>query len=259
MRQSLGTCACPRLAHRPRTAHSLLMRLLLLSNSTNPGQPFLAHAADPIRAFLGGVTSAVFVPFAAVRISWDDFSAAVRARFAEMGVGIAGLHAASDPVAAVHAAEAIVVGGGNTFQLLRTLQTRGLTLAITQRVRAGTPYVGWSAGANVACPTVRTTNDMPIVEPPSLRALGLVRFQINPHYLDAHPEGHGGETREERLLEFIEANRDVTVVGLREGSILRVEDERIQLLGAKPVRVFKHGEAPREVRPEESLQFLLQR
>ncbi len=150
-------------------------------------------------------------------------------------------------------AEAIVVGGGNTFQLLATLHAKGLVEAIRDRGRAGVPYVGWSAGSNVACPTMKTTNDMPIVEPKSLRATGLVRFQINPHYLDVHPQGHGGETREERILEFIAANPRLFVVGLREGSILRVEDGRISLLGEKSARIFLHGRAPWEVGPRGDL------
>src|SRR5262249_59941524 len=126
---------------------------------------------------------------------------------AELGVAVDGVHTASDPVAAVRAAEAVIVGGGNTFHLLKTMHERGLVTAIAERVRAGAPFVGWSAGSNVACPTIRTTNDMPIVEPPTLRAMGLVRFQINPHYLDAHPAGHGGETREARPPDFITAHR----------------------------------------------------
>ncbi len=233
------------------------MRLLLISNGINPGQTFLAHATDWIRDVLAGVTTAVFAPFASVRGSWDDYTAAVAAVLAPMGVQVEGLHAVADPVAAVNAAGTILVGGGNTFHLIRTLHERGLTMAITKRARAGTPYIGWSAGANIACPTIRTTNDMPIVEPLSLRACGLVPFQINPHYLDVHPEGHSGETRADRILEFIEVNRTVSVVGLREGSALRVAGDKLRLLGPKPARIFRHGAEPREVGPEDSLQDLM--
>ena len=233
------------------------MRLLLLSNSKNAGQGYLEHAAGTIQTFLSGVRSALFVPYAGVRVTWDDFTATVRTRFAEFGVGLEGIQSAADPVAAVQHAEAIVVGGGNTFHLLKSLHERDLVRAIAERVRAGAPFVGWSAGSNVACPTIRTTNDMPIVEPPTLNAMGLVRFQINPHYLDMHPAGHGGETREERILEFVEANPDVWVAGLREGSILRLEAGHLALLGEKPMRVFRRGEAAREVAPGEPLQFLL--
>jgi dipeptidase E len=232
------------------------MRLLLLSNSKNVGQGYLEHAAPELRQFLTGVRTALFVPFAAVRVSWDDFTASVRAKFGELGVAIDGIHAAPDPAAAVRTAEAIVVGGGNTFQLLKAMHECGLVTAIAERVRAGAPFVGWSAGSNVACPTIRTTNDMPIVEPPTLRAMGLVPFQINPHYLDTHPSGHGGETREERILEFIAANPDVDVVGLREGSLLRLDGERLELLGPKPARIFRSGREAREVEPG-PVQFLM--
>ena len=119
------------------------------------------------------------------------------------------------------------------------------------------PYFGWSAGSNLACPTIRTTNDMPIVEPPSFEAFDLVPFQINPHYTDYHPPGHMGETRDERLGEFVHANPGVRVIGLREGTMLRVEGDEIKLLGGKPARYFIKGEAPRDVAPEESFNFLL--
>ena len=233
-------------------------RLLLLSNSRNVGHGYLEHAEAHIRAFLGtAVTRVLFVPYAAVRITFDEFTAMVAQRFTAMGYAVDPIHRERSPKAAVRKAQAIVVGGGNTFQLLATLHAKRLVEAIRARVRGGAPYIGWSAGANVACPTMRTTNDMPIVEPKSLKAAGLVRFQINPHYLDTHPEGHGGETREERLLEFIAANPGVFVAGLREGSILRVEEGHIALIGEKPVRIFLHGRAPWEVGRKGDLQFLM--
>jgi dipeptidase E len=235
-------------------------RLLLLSNSRNVGQGFLEHAEPHIRAFLGGsIRRVLFVPYAAVRVSWDDFAdLMVAPRFRDMGYEVEPIHRCRSAKAAVRKAEAVVVGGGNTFHLLKTLHDKELVAAIRDRVRAGAPYIGWSAGANVACPTMKTTNDMPIVEPKSLRAAGLVGFQINPHYLDVHPQGHGGETREERLLEFIQANPGMYVVGLREGSLLRVEDGRVSLLGEKTARIFLRGSAPREVAPGEDLGFLAQ-
>ena len=233
-------------------------RLLLLSNSKNFGQGYLDHTEADIKDFLGArVRKVLFVPFAAVRYTFDEFADSVRERFAQFGYGLDSIHASADARQAVRAAEAIIVGGGNTFHLLRHLYQHELLEAIRERVSAGVPYVGWSAGSNVACPTIKTTNDMPIIEPPSLNALGLVPFQINPHYLDAHPEGHQGETREERLLEFIEANRGVYVVGLREGSMLRVEGAAARLIGDKPARVFMHGRETKEYGPEASLQFLL--
>lgn len=233
-------------------------RLLLLSNSRNVGQGYLEHAEPFIKAFLGPeVKTVLFIPYAAVRLTFDAFTEMVATRFGEMGYGMEPIHRARSPKAAVKKAEVIVVGGGNTFQLLATLHEKGLVAAIRDRVKAGAPYIGWSAGANVACPTMKTTNDMPIVEPASLGATRLVPFQINPHYLDVHPQGHGGETREERLLEFIAANPGMQVVGLREGSILRLEAGRLALLGGKTARIFLKGKDPREVGPGANLAFLL--
>jgi dipeptidase E len=137
------------------------------------------------------------------------------------------------------------------------LYEQGLVDAIRDRVNAGIPYLGWSAGSNVVCPTIKTTNDMPIVETPSLDALALVPFQINPHYLDGHPEGHQGETREQRIAEFVEVNPDVYVVGLREGSMLRVENSSVELIGGQQMRLFKKGLEPAEYRPGDSIDFLL--
>ena len=129
--------------------------------------------------------------------------------------------------------------------------------AIRRRIAAGVPYVGWSAGSNVACPTISTTNDMPIVQPESFDAIGAVKFQINPHYLDANPAGHAGETREQRILEFIEANPRRWVAGLREGCMLRYEDDRLELIGQRPMRIFKKGQEPFEVKAGDDLSFLL--
>ncbi len=233
-------------------------RLLLLSNSTNHGGEFLAHAAGDIRDFLGAsVRRVLFVPFAGVTRSYDEYAATVRARFAELGYELDSVHEAADPVAAVETAEAIAVGGGNTFHLLRGMYEVGLVEAVRARVRIGTPYVGWSAGSNVACPTIRTTNDMPIVEPPSFDALGLIPFQINPHYTDEVLANHAGETRAERIAEFLKANPGSRVVGLREGSILRVEGHEVSLLGEKTARVFKGGADAAEYGPGDSLRFLL--
>ncbi|HVM43720.1 MAG TPA: dipeptidase PepE [Gemmatimonadales bacterium] len=234
------------------------MRLLLLSNSRNYGGEYLAHAEGAIKDFLGReVEEVLFVPYAAVRVSYDAFTASVAKRFREMGYGLSSVHAESDPRAAVERAPAVVVGGGNTFHLLKQLYDTGLAEAIRAAAKRGTPYVGWSAGANVAGLSIRTTNDMPIVQPPSFTALGLVPFQINPHYTDAVIPNHAGETREERILEFVAANPRVPVVGLREGSTLRVEGGRLELLGDKPARVFVSGREPAEYPPGPSLQQLM--
>ena len=198
-----------------------------------------------------------FVPYAAVTFSYAEYEKKVQARFAELGIRIRSVHRAADPARMIREAEAVCVGGGNTFALARMMQRQGLMTAILRKIKAGTPYVGWSAGSNVACPTISTTNDMPIVEPESFRAIGAVKFQINPHYLDANPEGHAGETREQRILEYIEANPRRWVAGLREGCMLRYENDRLELIGKRPMRIFKKGVETFEVQPGEDLSFLL--
>ena len=233
-------------------------RLLLISNSTNYGASFLEHTTEAIKDFLGRqVTTVLFVPFAGVRFTYDDYVTRVRARFEDMGYGLESVHAVANAPEAVKRAQALVVGGGNTFHLLRELYTRGLLELMHERVLAGVPFIGWSAGANVACPTIKTTNDMPIVEPPSFSALGFVPFQINPPYTDAPLPQHSGETRAERLAEFVEANPQVYVVGLREGSMLRIEDSTITLMGPHNVTLFLKGKAPTDYTPMDSLEFLL--
>jgi len=234
------------------------MRLLLISNSTNAGETYLEHPLEQIRSFLGiDPVNALFVPYAGVTISFGEYAGRVLERFREIGHTIVSIHEMDDPVKAVEAAGAIVVGGGNTFHLVKLMQEQGLIEAIREKVISGTPCIGWSAGSNVTCPSICTTNDMPIVEPPSLNVLNLVPFQINPHYLDANPEGHAGETRQMRIEEFIEVNPDIYVVGLREGTMFRIEETDIQLLGQRSARIFKKGQAAFEVSPGEDFSFLL--
>jgi dipeptidase E len=234
-------------------------RLLLLSNGSELiGEQPTEFARAAVRDFLGArVRRILFVPFAAVIKTFDEYAARVRQRFDTMGFEVESIHEAEDARAAVERAEAIAVGGGNTFHLLRGLYEAGVVEAIRERVETGAPYVGWSAGSNVACPTISTTNDMPVVEPPSLRALGLIPFQINPHYTDAHLPGHMGETRDERLAEFVHANPGVRVVGLREGTMLRVEGDEVKLVGDRAARLFLKGEEARDIAPDESFSFLL--
>lgn len=235
------------------------MRLLLISNSTTPGQPYLQWPVEHIRKFLGCVDSVAFVPYAAVTFSYDEYEARVQARFDDLGIEVRSVHREADPAAAIRGAEAIVVGGGNTFALLKKMQEQGLVEAIHMAVtELGVPYVGWSAGSNVCCPTIRTTNDMPIVEPQSFAAVGAVPFQINPHYLDAHPDGHGGETREQRIAEYLVVNPDMWVAGLREGCLLHLDENgALNLVGDKSLRVFRHGTEPSEVAPGGDLAFLM--
>jgi dipeptidase E len=233
------------------------MRLLLLSNSTNPGEPYLAWPLPHLRDFLGTASRLFFVPYAGVRMSADAYVTAVRNALEPLGVTVTGAHETPDPAAGLEQADAVLIGGGNTFQLLTRLHATKLLEPIRERVRAGLPYVGWSAGANVACPTIRTTNDMPIVEPPSFAALGLVPFQINPHYTEAKLPNHGGETRPERIAEFLEVDRTARVVGLPEGTGLRLEGERLGLVGTGPALVFRHGAPAREAGPDADLAAII--
>lgn len=235
------------------------MRLLLISNSTNAGEAYLKYPLGDIAGFLNGIDEVLFIPYAAVSFSYDEYEKKVGDRLAEIGVRVHSIHHEADPAGAVRTARALVVGGGNTFALIKKMQEQGLPAAIRARLAEGMPYIGWSAGSNVACPTIRTTNDMPIVEPASFDAIGAIPFQINPHYLDANPAGHAGETREQRIEEFIAANHDVYVTGLREGCMLRVEGDTLTLKGPKPMRIFHYGEAPREVREGDDLAFLMRR
>ncbi len=218
--------------------------LLLVSTSTTFGTGYLDHCAAAMTEILAGVSRLLFVPYALH--DRDAYAAKARARFAAMGFAVDSLHEAADPVAAVERAEAIFVGGGNTFRLANALHRNGLIEPIRRSVLAGMPYMGASAGSNVACPTLMTTNDMPIVAPPSFETLALVPFQINPHYLDPDPASkHMGETRETRIREYLEEN-DRVVIGLREGAMIRVRGDRATLLGSAGARVFRRGREPEE-------------
>ena len=234
------------------------MRLLLISNSTNAGEPYLDYPKHEIASFLGKKSiKALFIPYAAVTFSFDDYEKKVSDRFREVGHDVVSIHRFKDPVKAVKEADAIVVGGGNTWNLLKMMQENGMIEPVREKVLSGTPYIGWSAGSNVACPTIMTTNDMPITEPGSFSAFNLIPFQINPHYLDANPEGHAGETREQRIKEFLEINPDLYVAGLREGTLFRIEESSIELIGPRPMRLFIKGSDPAEYKAGDNLSFLL--
>jgi dipeptidase E len=234
------------------------MRLLLISNSTNPGEPYLDYPKNNIKDFLGtNPVKALFIPYAAVTFSFDIYEEKVSERFREIGHDIVSIHKFSDPIGAIQNSSIIVVGGGNTWNLLKMMQDKNLIEITRQKILQGTPYIGWSAGSNVACPTIRTTNDMPVVEPASFAALNLIPFQINPHYIDSNPVGHAGETREQRIEEFIEANPELYVAGLREGTMLRLEDGKLSLSGQQRVRVFRKGNSPMELDSADDLSFLL--
>lgn len=216
------------------------MELLLLSNSTLPGEPFFQWPLEYVRAYFQGKKRVAFIAFAAPEPQRDAYAAKVNEVFGPLGVELIPLHAESDPAAALKTVDAVAMGGGNSFLLLRDLYRTGALKAIAHRVKDGLPYLGWSAGSNVACPSIMTTNDMPIVEPPTLRAMHLVPFQINPHYTEATIADHGGESRDQRIAEFLALNPKATVAGLREGSLLQVNGSRIELIG-RPMKVFRAG------------------
>jgi len=221
------------------------MNLLLLSNSTNFGESYLAYSKKTIATFLGNAKeNVVFIPYAGVTFSWDDYTQKVNEALAEVGISVQGIHLSENPIESIRNADAIMIGGGNSFQLLHLMYENNLIEIIKNKVTGGTPYVGWSAGSNLACPTIKTTNDMPIIEPLSFKALDLVPFQINPHYTEAVIPNHGGESRELRLLEFIEANNEMIAIGLPEGMIIQVTNENYELIGNKKVKIFQHGKNP---------------
>lgn len=228
----------------------LFMNLLLLSNSRSADGGYLTHAGQAIAEIAGTAKRAMFIPYAGVTVAWDDYAKRVQDVFAPLGITVESLHDASDPRDLVERAEIIVVGGGNTFNLLKCCREAGLLPLIASRVRAGVPYIGWSAGANLAGPTICTTNDMPIVDPGGFDALGLVPFQINPHYTNTLPAGHQGETRDQRIAEYLAANPAQRVIGLPEGDWLRVSGlsgAQVNLHGPSPAKLFESGKPPQSI------------
>jgi dipeptidase E len=228
-----------------------MTKLLLISNSTLYGSGYLDHAETEIREVLGSLRRVLFVPFALA--DRGAYAAQARKRFEAMGYALDSVHDSPQPIKAIDSAEAIFIGGGNTFRLLNSLYESELLLPIRRKVKAGTIYIGSSAGSNIAAPTIKTTNDMPIVEPPSFNSLGLVSYQINPHYIDPDPDStHMGETREKRIEEFLEEN-ETMVVSLREGSMVLVENEIHTLKGKTNARIFRRAVPPLELEPGSTL------
>ena len=222
------------------------LRLMLLSNSTNFGGGYLDHAMEPVRSFLAGARELLFVPFALKDRA--GYAARAAGRFAREGVTVRALTDDAEGRRALDGAEAVFVGGGNTFRLLDRLQRAGILEPLRRKALAGMPYLGASAGSNVAAPTIKTTNDMPIVQPASFEALGLLGFQLNPHYLDADAGSrHMGETREDRLREYLEDN-ETPVLGVREGGWLEVNGDAVSLAGSA-ARLFRRRTAPLELPP----------
>ena len=253
------------------------MKLLLISNSTNFGEPYLAWCQTQIDYFCGlnsisGNSNILFIPFAGVNIggtaypdSYNVYEKRVQTVFKTWGYeGVTSIHHAENKEEAVAKADCIVVGGGNTFHLYAEMHEFNLIEKIREKVVNGTPYIGWSAGSNLACPTLCTTNDMPIVEPKSFKGLNLVPFQINPHYLDPTPEidkmiKHGGETRQDRLNEYLAVNQEKTVVGLREACALWVDGKKMTLRGGKKIVVMQYGKKEYELEPGADMSVLLDR
>jgi dipeptidase E len=220
-------------------------RVLLISNSTLYGGGYLDHCETEIRAFLGEIEKVLFVPFA--MFDRDAYGRQARDRFASMGYDLRSIHEAADKQQALAGTQAVFIGGGNTFRLLKSLYDYDLLRSIRRVVASGVPYIGSSAGSNVAGPTIKTTKDMPIVQPPSFDALGLIGFQISPHYQDPDPDSkHMGETQEERIRQFHEEN-ETPVVGLREGTMIRVEGPSMILKGIARARVFRKGQQAVEI------------
>ena len=235
-------------------SHNNRKRVLLISNSTLYGGGYLDHAEGEILDFLDSTREVLFIPYALY--DRDAYAATARERLKKMGYGLQSIHSTANAQQAVNDAEAIFIGGGNTFRLLKALYDSDVLQPIRQRVAEGMPYIGSSAGSNVAGPTIRTTKDMPIVQPPSFDALGLVPFQISPHFLDPDPNStHMGETQEERILQFLEEN-DTPVAGLREGAMVRVESGSHILKGSSGARIFRKGHDPVEKKPGERLDHL---
>jgi len=232
------------------------LRVLLISNSTVYGRGYLDHVESEIRDFLGNARRVLFSPFALY--DRDAYTATVKTRFSAMGFSLQSAHTAANPRKAVEETDAIFIGGGNTFRLLKALQDLDLLEPIRRSVEHGAPYIGSSAGSNVAGPTIKTTKDMPIVQPRSFESLGLVPFQISPHYLDPDPNStHMGETQEERILQFLEEN-DTPVVGIREGAWLLCSDGTVTLKGQTGARIFRRGHVPVEVMPGTEISNLVE-
>ena len=222
-------------------------RVLLISNSTVYGRAYLDHVESEIKSFLGSARHVLFFPFALH--DRDAYTATARKRFDAIGYSLDSAHETSVPQKAVEETDAIFIGGGNTFRLLKALQDLDLVGTIRRKVGGGGPYIGSSAGSNVAGPTIKTTKDMPIVQPRSFDALGLVPFQISPHYLDPDPNStHMGETQEERILQFLEEN-DTPVVAIREGAWLLCNNGTVTLKGQAGARIFRRGHPPLEALP----------
>ena len=226
------------------------MNALLLSASREGNTNYLEHAIPFISQFLdlngkkhsNEDLNVVFIPFAGVTISYDQYTDMVKDAINELPINISGIHKFDDEKQAIRDCDVIMVGGGNTFELLNQLYKRELITTIKEKISNSGKYIGWSAGSNIAGSSIRTTNDMPIVQPESFEALALVPFQLNPHYTEYKAPGHNGETREMRIQEFMTLNPTQTVVGIEEGSALQLSADCLKLIGEKPAYVFQQAQ-----------------
>ncbi|WP_289030745.1 dipeptidase PepE [uncultured Paraglaciecola sp.] len=213
------------------------MKVLMLSSSRKGSEEYLAHALSMITSHIRNIKDVLFIPYAGVTLSWDDYTQKVQDALPHLR--ISGIHEYPNTKEAINNAKAILVGGGNTFNLLSQLYKQDILADIQQSVKQGTPYIGWSAGSNICGNSIRTTNDMPIIQPPSFDALNFVPFQLNPHYTDYQPPGHNGETRAQRIEEFCTLNPKMPVIGIREGSALLLKDKQLTLEGELEGVVFE--------------------
>ena len=234
-----------------------MQNIIIASTSTIHGSGYLDYILDELAIFFKNVSTILFIPYARPSgISHDDYTEKVSNAFKKINKSVLGIHSFENPVEAINNAEAIFVGGGNTFVLTYQLYKNNITEVLKNVVKGGTPYLGTSAGSNICGLTIKTTNDMPIVYPPSFNALALVPFNINPHYLDPDINSeHMGETRETRIKEFHNFNTP-PVIGLREGSWLKVDGHSIILKGHLTARIFEYNKMPYEVSPETELNHL---
>ena len=234
-----------------------MKNLIIASTSTLHGGGYLEYLLPVLATHFKDCKTLLFIPYARPGgISHDEYTAKVRETFTTIGIAVEGIHEYENPVEAIKKAEGIFTGGGNTFVLVSELYRNKVIDILSETVKNGTPYLGSSAGSNITGLTMQTTNDMPIVYPPDFRTLGLVPFNLNPHYLDADLQSkHMGETRETRIKEF-HAYNSAPVLGLREGSWLDVKGEKITLKGTLTARLFRKNQTPVELESESDLSFL---
>lgn len=234
------------------------MNLLLLSSSRANNSEYLAPCLSLIDNTLGTIRDVLFIPYAGVRVNYDDYVAMVQQDLKPLNIHVKGIHEFANPADAIVNAQAVLVGGGNTFVLLAKLYEHNLIQTLQQKTAAGMPYIGWSAGSNIAGLSIRTTNDMPIIEPPSFQALGLLPLQLNPHYTDFVPEGFHGETRDMRLAEFMQVDADTAIIGLPEGTALRLSGTTLRYEGSENAFLFRGG-VKNAITPTSDLSVLLQK